>query len=259
MKVEDIKARIKGETGREIFFYETVGSTNTIAMELAEKGAQEGTVIIADSQEKGRGRLGRHWVSPPGVNIYMSIILRPKIKPKDVTLLTIIAAVGCTTALRKVTGLNVTIKWPNDLTVYDKKLGGILTEVKTAPKEIIFAVTGIGINVNMDVKSLPDDVKNLATSVKNETGNLYPREVIIAEMLNEISHWYKALKEMKRDMLLSEWQKMTSTLGREVQVVTGNETFIGLAESIDDEGMLILKLRDGKLKRISTGDITIVR
>jgi len=257
--IADIKTSIKGETGREIFFYETVGSTNTIAAELAEKGAQEGTVIIADSQEKGRGRLGRHWVSPPGVNIYMSIILRPKIKPKDVTLLTIIAAVGCTAALRKVTGLNVTIKWPNDLTVYDKKLGGILTEVKTAPKEIIFAVTGIGINVNMDVKSLPDDVKNLATSVKNETGNLYPREVIIAEILNEISQWYKALKEMKRDILLSEWQKMTSTLGREVQVVTGKETFTGLAESIDDEGMLILKLRDGKLKRISTGDITIVR
>ncbi|MDH5768972.1 MAG: biotin--[acetyl-CoA-carboxylase] ligase [Nitrospirota bacterium] len=259
LKIEAIKAKIKGEIGREIFFYETVGSTNTIATQLAEKGAQEGTVVLADSQEKGRGRLGRHWVSPPGVNVYMSIILRPKIKPEDVTLLTIMAAVGCTSALRKMTGLNVTIKWPNDLTVSDKKIGGILTEVKTAPERIIFAIMGIGINVNMDSNAFPDEIKQIATSVKNETDRLYPREIIIAEVFNEISPRYKTLNEMKKNMLLSEWQKMTSTLGRKVQVIIGNETFTGLAESIDDDGMLKLRLPDGMLKKISTGDITILK
>lgn len=259
MNIEDIKTSIRGEIGREILFYETVGSTNTIAAELAEKGAQEGTVVLADSQEKGRGRLGRHWVSPPGVNIYTSIILRPKIKPKDVTLLTIMAAVACTAALRKVTGLDISIKWPNDLTVSDKKIGGILTELKTTPDKIVCAITGIGINVNMDSNAFHDDIKQIATSVKNETGKLYQREVIITEVFNEISHWYKILNAMRRDMLLSEWQKMTSTLGKEVQVIIGKETFIGLAESIDDEGMLNLRLPDGMLKKISTGDIIIVR
>ncbi|MDI6890562.1 MAG: biotin--[acetyl-CoA-carboxylase] ligase [Thermodesulfovibrionales bacterium] len=259
MVIEDIKAGIKGDIGREIFFYETVGSTNTIAAGLAEKGEAEGVVVIADSQERGRGRLGRFWVSPPGVNIYMSIILRPEIEPKDATLITIMAAVGCTSALRRLTGLNVTIKWPNDLMVSDKKIGGILTETKTAHKRIIYAITGIGINVNMDQDAFPEDIKEVATSVKMETGIPHSRTEIIIEILNAIDYWYRILKEMRRRMLLSEWQYLTSTLGRKVRVTVGKETFTGLAESIDDEGMLILRLPSGVLQKISAGDLTILR
>ncbi|MEW6213975.1 MAG: biotin--[acetyl-CoA-carboxylase] ligase [Nitrospirota bacterium] len=259
LSIEDIKTRIKGNTEKEFFFYEVVSSTNTIAAELAQKGATEGAVVLADSQIKGRGRHGRLWVSPPGVNIYMSIILRPKIEPKDSTLITIMAAVGCATALRRVTGLNVTIKWPNDLMVSDKKIGGILTEMKIDHNRIIFAIIGIGININIDVDTFPDDLRGIATSIKNETGISYSRAVIIAETLNEIDHWYRILKGMGRRILLSEWQKLTSTLGREVRVTVGKETFAGLAESIDDEGMLILRLPTGELERISSGDLTILR
>ncbi len=255
--LEDIKSRIKGIIGREIYFYDKVGSTNTIAAGLAEKGAAEGVVVLADSQEKGKGRLGRTWVSPPGVNIYMSIITRPAIGPKHVTLLTIIAAVGCTIALRRITGINVTIKWPNDLMVSDKKIGGILTELKTDPHHIIFTIMGIGINVNID--AFPDDVKKIATSVKNEIGILFPRVVIITEVLNEIDNWYRILHEKGRKTLLSEWQKLTSTLGKEVKVIVGKETFTGLAEGIDNEGMLILRLPTGERKRISSGDLTELR
>ncbi len=215
--------------------------------------------MLADSQEKGKGRLGRFWISPPGVNIYMSIITRPAIAPEDATLLTIMTAVGCTIALRRVTGLNVTIKWPNDLMVSGKKIGGILTEMKTYPAKIIFAIVGIGINVNIDIDVFPDDVRKIATSVKNETGITYSRTEIIAEILNEIDRWYGFLKVMGRKILLSEWQKLTSTLGREVKVTAGNETFTGLAESLDDKGMLILRLPSGVLKRISAGDLTILR
>lgn len=257
LDLQDIKRLIKGNIGKEILLYDTVGSTNTIASEFAEKGIGEGVVIVADSQQKGRGRLNRCWISPPGVNIYMSIILRPKIKPKDATLITIMAAIACVTALRKVTGLNATIKWPNDLMVSDKKIGGILTELKKDPEGMIFAIVGIGINVNMD--TFPEDLKDTATSVKNETGTLYSRAVITAEILNEIDHWYKILKEMKKGILLSEWQKLTSTLGKEVMVTVGKETFTGLAESIDDEGMLILRLPSGILRKISAGDLKVLR
>lgn len=257
--LEDIKSKIKGIIGREIYFYKKVGSTNTIAEGLAEKGAAEGLVVLADCQEKGRGRLGRLWVSPPGVNIYMSIILRPKIKLKDATLITIMASVGCATALRRATGLKVTIKWPNDLMVSDKKIGGILTELKTDPHHIIFTIMGIGINVNMDIDAFPEDVKKIATSVKNEIGTPYPRIEIIAEILNAIDRWYRILKEMDRKRLLSEWQRLTSTIGKEVKVTVGKETFTGLAESIDNEGMLILRLPSGVHKRISSGDLTILR
>lgn len=258
MEIDDIKAEIKGSIGREIFFYETVGSTNTIASDLAEKTI-EGAVVIADSQQKGRGRLGRKWESPPGVNIYMSIILRPKIESKEATLITIMAAVACATALRRVTGLHVTIKWPNDLMVSDKKIGGILSELKTDHGRIISAIVGIGMNVNVGIDAYPADVQEIATSVKNETGMSYSREVVISEILNEIDYWYKILNGMGKGILLLEWQKLTSTLGREVKVTVGKETFTGLAESIDSEGMLILRLPSGMLKKINSGDLTILK
>lgn len=215
--------------------------------------------MLADSQEKGKGRLGRFWISPSGVNIYMSIITRPEADPEDATLLTIMAAVGCTIALRRITDLNVSIKWPNDLMASDKKLGGILTEMKTCPGRVIFAIIGIGINVNVDIDVFPDDVKKIATSVKNETSKVYSRTEIIAEILNELDKWYKILKGMGKKILLTEWQRLTSTLGREVKVSVGKETFAGLAESLDDKGMLILRLPSGELKRISSGDLTILR
>ena len=215
--------------------------------------------MLADSQEKGKGRLGRFWISPSGVNIYMSIITRPEADPEDATLLTIMAAVGCTIALRRVTDLNISIKWPNDLMASDKKLGGILTEMKTCPGRVIFAIIGIGINVNVDIDVFPYDVKKIATSVKNETSKVYSRTEIIAEILNELDKWYKILKGMGKKILLTEWQRLTSTLGREVKVSVGKETFAGLAESLDDKGMLILRLMSGELKRISSGDLTILR
>jgi len=258
VKTDDIKSKIKGSIGREIFFYEKVGSTNTVASNLAEEVA-EGTVIIADTQEKGRGRLGRVWVSPPGENIYMSIILHPKIETKDATLITIMAAVASANALRKTTGLNISIKWPNDLICHERKIGGILTELKTDQKGILFSVIGIGINVNTDIDAFPEDVREIATSVKNETGKLFLREEIVAEILNEIHNWYMILKAMKREVLLAEWQRLTSTLGKEVIVVIGQETYKGFAEAIDDEGMLILRLPSEEMKRIHSGDVTVLR
>lgn len=258
-EIEDIERLIKGDIGKEVFFYESVDSTNTIAAERAEKGAAEGVVVLADSQQKGRGRHGRCWESPSGVNIYMSIILRPEIETKDITLITIMAAIACAHALRRITGLNLTIKWPNDLMVRNKKLGGILTELKTGHGRIIFAILGIGINVNIESNAFPDDIKQIATSVRAETGKPYSREVISAEILNEIDHWYRVLHKKGREMLLSEWQKLTSTLGKKVRVTVDKETFTGLAEAIDDEGMLLLRLPSGVLKRISSGDLIELR
>jgi len=259
ISIEDVKAGIKGAIGREIFFYEKVGSTNTVAAELAEKGVSEGTVVLAEYQEKGKGRLGRRWVSPPGVNIYMSIIVRPEVNPRDGQFITMMAAIACSTALRKLTSLDVTVKWPNDLMVSGRKIGGILTEMKISPRRVIYAIVGIGINVNIDKSAFPSDIKERATSVKNERGLSYPRNAIIVEILNEISQWYRTLKEKGKEILLSEWKRLTSTLGREVKVTVGKEVFKGLAESIDDEGRLILRLPSGAVKRIRAGDITILR
>ena len=258
MKIDEIKRSLKGDLGKEIIFYETTDSTNAAALDLAEKN-REGLVILSDSQEKGRGRLGRLWISPPGVNIYMSIILKPETNPGDATLITLMTAVACSIALRKATGLEVRIKWPNDLTVADKKLGGILTELKIYQKKIDFAVVGIGINVNVDTDSFPEDVREIATSVKNETGRTHSRENIVAEILNEMNRWYSFFKKTDREAILSAWRRLTSTLGREVVVTTGRQTHRGFAESIDDDGVLLLRLPSGEVKKISSGDLRILK
>jgi BirA family biotin operon repressor/biotin-[acetyl-CoA-carboxylase] ligase len=258
VRTSDIREKVKGNFGRKILFYETVDSTNTIAANLPEK-TPEGTVILADCQEKGRGRLGRLWLSPRGVNIYMSVILRPDLKPRDTTLITLMAAVACALAIRRVTGISVTIKWPNDLMASGRKIGGILTEMKTTRDRIISVVVGIGINVNGELGSFPEEIRGMATSVRNETGEVFSRERIIAEILNEMNRWYPFLKVQGREVLLSEWKHLSSTLGKEVRVTTGQETFSGYAQSIDNEGLLLLRLPSGELKSISSGDLTILR
>ena len=258
MTIDEIKTKIHGIIGREIHFFETASSTNTIALEFAEK-ALEGTVFLADCQDKGRGRLGRIWISPSGVNIYMSIILRPQIRPKDSSLITLMSAVACATALRNVTGVKVTTKWPNDLMIDNKKVGGILTELKTKQQKITSAIVGIGINVNVDVREFPKDMKQKATSLKNESGISYAREPIVAEILNEMDRWYKTMKTLEKEVIIQAWKNLTSTLGRKVVVITPQETLTGTAETIDNDGMLILRLPSGKSKRINSGDLKILQ
>jgi BirA family biotin operon repressor/biotin-[acetyl-CoA-carboxylase] ligase len=259
LSIGGIRAGIKGIIGRKIFFYEIIDSTNAAAAAFAREAEEEGVVVIADSQSKGRGRLGRSWLSPPSVNIYMSILLKPEMTAKDATLITIMAAVGCTIALRKVTGLDITIKWPNDLMSSEKKLGGILTETRVVRKRIEYAITGIGVNVNMDADALPDIMKGVATSIKMETGKFFSRTDIIREVVNEMDDWYNILREKRYSELLSQWKHLTSTLGRNVQVVLGKETLQGQAESINDEGMLVLRLPSGASRVVQYGDLTVIR
>lgn len=258
--MEELETLVQGDIGREIIFFESIGSTNTAALELAEKGAPHGTVVIADRQAKGKGRLGRTWVSPPRSNIYMSVILRPEIETEDATLLTIMAAVSCAKGVMKSTGLKAEIKWPNDLMISSKKLGGILTEMKSDPDGIVFAVIGIGINVNSKIKKdFPPDIRGIATSIREELGKIQSRTFIIAEILKETEHWYRVLLTGGRKPLFDEWKRLSSTLGMKVRVTAGDNVFTGVAEDIDKGGMLILRLPSGMLKKISSGDVTMLR
>ena len=198
----------------------------------------------------------------------MSVIVRPEIEPKDATLLTIMSAISCARAVRNSTGIEVKIKWPNDLMVSERKLGGILTEMKSDQDRIVFAVIGIGINVNTRLDAFPVDVRAAAASVieelrkgkgiKGDSPEI-SRTLIIAAILNELERWFKVLIKGNRIQLINEWKKLSSTLGRKVKVVSGKDTFSGIAEDIDDEGMLILRLPSGGLKKISAGDVIMLR
>ncbi len=260
LSVEEILCEVKGDFWKEILFHERTGSTNELAASLSlQNDHASGTVIIADMQEKGKGRLGRRWISPPGVNIYMSVILRPEMAPRDATLLTLLSAVACTAAIRAVTGVDAGIKWPNDLIASGKKLGGILTEVKTDPDRIDVAVVGIGINVNVDPADFPEEIKGTATSIRGETGRRFSRSGIIIRILKEIEYWFRVLKSEGRVPLLQEWRRLSFMIGREVTVSTARGVVSGTAEDIDDEGMLVLRLPSGEKARIISGDVTSVR
>ncbi len=257
---EEIISRVWGGMWKEVVCYKSVDSTNEIAAALCPgRKPAGGTVIVADTQEKGRGRLGRQWISPPGLNIYMSVVLVPSIAPKDATLLTILSAVACTNALRERCGVDVSIKWPNDLMIKGKKVGGILTETRVEADRIAWAVIGIGINVNMDSGSFPAAIRKTATSIKAEGGRHHSRSGLIAAILEELEKSYSTLVNVGRTPLVNRWRQMSCTPGNHVCVTEGNRQVSGFAEDIDDEGMLLVRLPSGELKRMGAGDLTIIR
>ncbi len=257
---DDIKAKLLSDFWKNIICYGSVNSTNTLAAELSAQYPDSDIAIAADSQARGRGRLGRLWVSPPGCNIYMSVVLHTEIAIEDATLLTVAAAVACACALRSRSGLNVSIKWPNDLMVCGKKIGGILTEFKSGCGRINkVAVIGIGVNVNSRRIDFPEELRSTATSVREETGEYFERSAMIAGILNEMEKWYRTLLSEGRFPLLKAWKNLSSTLGNKVSVTIGTDFFSGFAEDIDGQGRLVLKLASGEGKIISAGDLTELR
>ena len=257
---EYIRSAVKGGFWQDIFVYDRVNSTNELAMSLAAKDdLLTSVVIIADFQERGKGRLGRTWISPPGRNIYMSLAFKPVLDTKDATMLTLLTAVACAHAIKKISGLQVRIKWPNDLILSGKKCGGILTEIRADIDKVSLAVIGIGINVNLGKEDFKEGIRSIATSIKKESGKCCSRNELVIEILRQVEHFYGMLMELGKHPLLNEWKILSSTLGKSVKVVIGDEILIGLAEDIDDNGMLILKLDSGLRRQISAGDVFFLR
>ncbi len=258
ISIADMERALKTKlVGRKIELLAETESTNILAMEAAARGAPEGTVIVAETQTAGKGRLGRQWVSPRG-NIYMSIILRPPFPPHKAPLVTLMAAVAAASAIRKYTGLRAEIKWPNDIFIGDKKLGGILTEMSAEPDRVRHIVLGIGINVNMDMSFLPQDVAEAATSLMKEKSERIDRTGLLIELLRELDKWYDVLLK-KEALVLDEWNGMNMTIGRRVVAAGLSEKIEGVAHGIDHEGKLIIRLDDGSLRTVAAGDVTIVK
>ncbi len=253
-----MKSVVEAPEGWSVISMGTVDSTNTVAMALGDMDAPHGTVVVADRQTKGRGRLGREWVSPAG-NIYMSILLRPTVAPPHAALLTVTAAVACARALRETTGLQVEIKWPNDLMASGRKLGGILTEMKSRGPKILFAVVGIGINLNSEGLDCSPELRTASTSLQRETGREIRKTDLISRILRETELWYEELMQRGGGRILEEWKRLSSTLGRNVRITVADETLEGVAETLDAEGRLIVRLPSGVRKVVSSGDVVLVR
>ncbi len=245
--------------GKEIVVYDEVESTNSIGYDLLKQGYPSGTVVIADRQTKGKGRLGRTWISPSGKNLYMSFAIKPSITPKYATLLTLTSVVACTTALRRFTDIPVLIKWPNDMLVDHKKVGGILSEMKIEGEKIKAAVVGVGINVNMTEEDIPEEIKDIATSLRICKGEEFSRALLATEIIREFDKWYQLLEKKNRKTIIDRWMQLSGTIGRQVKIVLADKEIFATAEAIDEEGRLIVKLQDGTYEKICAGDVTLLR
>jgi len=257
----EIKWKLKTRIlAKEVISYNKIDSTNTIAYELAEKGVKEGTVILAEEQAKGRGRHGRGWMSPPGSGIYMSVILRPRITPDEISRITLLAAVAAAQAVRETTGLAASIKWPNDILVNDRKVCGILTEIKAEQDSIDFIVIGIGINVNTRCEQLPKAASSLREELRRGGKNEKLSRVEVArKLIEKLDENYFILKTEGFGPIMDEWKTLSDMLGSRVKVVLQGRTFEGLAHDIDPDGALVIRKDTGTLERISSGDVTMVR
>ena len=251
---QGLKARI---IGKSIHLFPGVESTNTLAMEMASRGAAEGTVVIAETQTRGKGRVGRKWISPKG-NLYLSVILRPEMPLNKAPMITLMGAVATATAIRKQCGACAVIKWPNDILIAGRKASGLLTEMSAEQDRIRHIVLGIGIDVNMNINELPVDVRQLATTLAAECGRKIDRQSLLRQLMQELDAWYQVFLAAEKDVL-AEWKALNVTIGKSVAVSGSGDTFQGLAKDIDDEGRLVVEVADGTMRTVAAGDVSILK
>lgn len=240
--------------GRRVVYRRSVGSTNELAGELAAAGAEEGTLVLADEQTAGRGRLGRSWLAPAGSSLLLSLLFRPSWTPPQAVRLTMICSLAAAEAIEEQTGLHVNLKWPNDVMIDGKKVGGVLTELSVIGGVLDYAVVGVGLNVNFD-PSLTPQLSDSATSLLRESGRPVSRLSLLAALLGQVeSNYGRALAGW---MPHQAWSARLETLGRWVQVVTPNGQEEGLAETVDADGALLIRRSDGRPVRVLAGDVTL--
>jgi BirA family biotin operon repressor/biotin-[acetyl-CoA-carboxylase] ligase len=236
-----------------VHHFAELASTNDLAKELAARGAPEGTLVAAESQTRGRGRLGRQWDSPPGAGLYVSLLLRPPLPPTEMAQITLTTAVAAARALIRVTGTAPGIKWPNDLLLADKKVGGILTEMETESDQIRHLVVGLGLNVNNP--SFPPELEQIATSLFLATGRRHSRVELLRAWLEEFEALYERFLAREFAGILAEWRRLAVTLGQRVTVRQGPATICGLALEVAPDGALLVETAPGRVVRVTSGEI----
>jgi len=243
--------------GKNIIYYDSIGSTNSIAKKFAESGGEHGTVIISEEQTTGRGRLGRSWISPKYKGIWMSIILRPNIVTENISQITLIGAAAVQKAIMKM-GIKTTIKWPNDIVLNSRKVCGILTEMSGEIDHINYLVMGIGINVNLEEKDLPMELKDVATSLIIESGKYMDRKLLLANVLNIFEGLYNDFVQSGNIKETMEICRENSLLiGREIQLINRGKVRKAKAIDISDSGELVIENQQGTIEYIVSGEVSI--
>ena len=258
LHADDLMVRLSTQVvGRDIRVFQETTSTNDIVEKLARDGVKEGVVVFAESQTKGRGRLGRKWMSPARKGLWFSILLRPDLKPGAATQLTVVAATAVRRAISAQTGLCAEIKWPNDILIHRRKVAGILTELSAEPDRVKYVIVGIGVDVNLSAGDFSAELRRLATSLKAETGRPISRPDLAVALLRELDHDYARLKAGAFTELADEWEAHCTTLGQEVIIRTGANEICGQAEALGADGALLVRTEHGHLETVIGGDVTL--
>ncbi len=259
LHADDLLSRVAGVkvVGRDIRVFQETNSTNDVMEKLARAGVKEGAVVFAESQSKGRGRLGRKWISPPGKGLWFSVLLRPDLRPQSATQLTVIAATALARAIRKKTGLAPEIKWPNDILLRGKKVVGILTEMSAELDHVKYVILGIGVDVNQTASEFPPELRKCATSLRLEAGQPLSRAELAADILRELDADYARLCTGQFEAVAAEWEENCATLGRNVTIHVGTRAMQGRAEALDADGALLVRTQHGHLERIIGGDVIL--
>ncbi|MFH1459192.1 MAG: biotin--[acetyl-CoA-carboxylase] ligase [Candidatus Omnitrophota bacterium] len=255
MLPEEISDNLKTKKiAKKIIAYKSTDSTNNIAYRLAEDGALHGTIVVSEAQSKGKGRLGRSWVSPAGVGIYLSIILRPNISPLEAGKLTLMSSVSLVRALKQVLDINAQIKWPNDIYVDNEKVCGILTEMSAEVDQVNFIILGIGLNVNTKASDLPKGGTSLQLKLKDKKH--IDRVSLLKSILEAIEADYLKVLKYGFNFVVEQWKKSSRTLGHDVKIKTGKKVIYGKALDLDNNGALVICDDTGSLQHILSGDVT---
>ncbi len=243
--------------GAAIHLFQEVESTNDEAAALAGSGAADGTIIIAEAQRCGRGRMGRRWQSPTGLGLYLSVILRPPIQPAGAPVLTLMGAVAAADAIERTTGLTAALKWPNDLIVHERKVGGMLGEMAVEGSRIYHVILGIGINVNQTKADFDEELRGIASSLRIETGHPVDRTTMVRSFCESLDGWYERFLCDGMPPILEYARRRCLTLGRPVTACSGDQEVSGMAVELDGDGRLVVRDAKGALHRLLAGDVTL--
>ncbi len=245
------------DLGCEVLAFDELPSTNEEAMRLGRAGARHGTIVVAERQTAGKGRRGRSWSSPPGVNLHLSAILRPELPAARAPELTLVAAVALCETLREA-GVEARIKWPNDVEASGRKLAGILTELHADGDRVGFVVLGLGVNLNVAVADLPEELHGIATSARELRGEPVPRALFCAALLTRLETWLDTHDLSGFEPVLARWRELSSTLGRPVRVSEADRVVEGVAEDVAPDGALLVRTAAG-VERVVAGDVVTLR
>jgi BirA family biotin operon repressor/biotin-[acetyl-CoA-carboxylase] ligase len=247
--------------GRNIYFFEEIDSTNNYAKKIAYEGCEDGSIVIAEKQTAGRGRLGRTWESSNGTGIWLSVVLRPNIPPQAIQLITLSSSVAVVRAIKDTTGIETGIKWPNDIILDGRKVCGILTEMSSEADHVNYVIIGIGINVNQKTQDFPEELRDKAISIRSFANHnseaAFKRSLIIGRLLSELEDVYYMLIDGRTEEILKAWKEYSIILGKEVVVSGRDGKFTGIAEDLTCEGKLVVRSVDNTTQMILSGEISL--